>query len=490
MSKISSFLVFCVILAQTSSTKILAQDAESSFLDKSIQEQLVKIEQRFGVVGQSVRILKDGVLLFEGRQGAANLQLKSALTEDNKFPVYSISKLFTNVLVMKLVEDEKLDLEKSIRHYLPMLPQSWQGVTVSDVWNHMSGLPEFFSVDFMENKEITNRLEILEMVKDNPFEYETGTRTSYNQTGFTVLTAILEKLYGKPHPQLVKEMIFEPLNLSNSGFAGSREIIEQMVTSYSPQDGVLMINQDLNWPAYSFSFSALYSTPDDLTKFMNAVYNEHFVNRATLELLWQPMARTNGHLGGFAQGWYWGKRGPFKYVGHTGGNHTKLRQYYMDGNDGATYTIAYLTNGSRTNIYIDHLVDEVMAIVDTEAFVLEKLGVDLFDLAFSSSTSSQLDALIENYKVNGGDAENGLNGFINQKAYALLFSVGAEVALPLFELNVRLFPQSANSWDSLAEVWLMKGERALAIQHYETALRIDPKLQSALQQLKKLKKQH
>ncbi len=487
MNKISGVFVPSVFLFLTPLASVAAQSVDNLPLGKSIQEQLVKIEQRFGVVGQSVKILKNGAPLFDGRQGLANVQLTTPLTGNNKLPVYSISKLFTNVLVMKLVEDEKLDLEKSILHYLPMLPQSWQNVTVSHVWNHMSGLPEFFSIEFMENTEISNRLEILEMVRDDPFEYETGTRTSYNQTGFTVLTAILEKLYGKPHPQLVKEMIFEPLNLSNSGFAGSREVIPQMVSSYSPQDGVLMINQDLNWPAYSFSFSALYSSPDDLTKFMDAVYNQYFVNAETLELLWRPMARANGQLGGFAQGWYWGKNGPFNYVGHTGGNHTKLRQYYTDINDGNTYTIAYLTNGSRTNIYIDHLVDEVIALVDPEAFALEKLGLDLFDLAFSSSTASQLDTLIKDYTANGGDAVNGLNGLINQKAYALLFSVGADVALPLFELNTRISPQSANLWDSLAEAWLIKGDQELAIKYYETALSLDPNLQSALQQLENLK---
>jgi CubicO group peptidase (beta-lactamase class C family) len=487
MNKINCAFVYFAILFQITVTNASAQDVEVPHLDKRIQEQLETIEQRFGVVGQSVRILKNGELLFDGRQGFANLQLNSPLTEKNKFPVYSISKLFTNVLLMKLVEDGKLDLEKSIRHYLPTLPQSWQNVTVSHVWNHMSGLPEFFSVDFIETSEISDRLELLETVRDNPFEYETGTRTRYNQTGFTVLSAILEKLYGKPHPQLVKEIIFDPLDLSNSGYAGSREIIDQMVSSYRPQDGVLMAAQDLNWPTYSFSFSALYSTPDDLTKFMNAVYDEYFVNKATLELLWQPMARTNGQPGGYAQGWNWGKSGPFNYVGHTGGNNTKLRQYYTDTNDGTTYTIAYLTNGSRTNIYVDHLVDEVMALVDPEAFVLEKLGVDLSELAFSSPTASQLDTLIANYKANGGDVGNGLNDFINQKAYVLLFSAGADGALPLFELNTRLYPKSANSWDSLAEAWLVKGERELAIKYYEIALGLDPNLQSALQQLESLK---
>jgi hypothetical protein len=80
-----------------------------------------------------------------------------------------------------------------------------------------------------------------------------------------------------------------------------------------------------------------------------------------------------------------------------------------------------------------------------------------------------------------------LKNYINQKAYALLFTVGADQALPLFELNTRHFPQSANSWDSLAEVWMANGDKKKAILYYEKALSINPNLQSAIQQLENLK---
>jgi CubicO group peptidase (beta-lactamase class C family) len=370
------------------SMSIASGHAESEPRRSNIQEQLVKIEQRFGVAAQSVKILKNGEPIFSGQQGFANIQLSSPIQDNNKYPVYSISKLFTNVLLMKLVEDGRLEINKSIRHYLPSLPLSWQHITVAHAWNHVSGLPEFFSLQVLNEGEIPNKMDVFETVQYKPLEYKTGSRTSYNQTGFMVITAILEKLYASPHPQLVDDIITSPLGLDNTGYAGSREIVDRMVTAYSGQDGVIMQNPDLNWPAYAYAFSALYSTPADLTKFMNAIYNQYFVKAETLETLWKPMPRNDGQLGGFAQGWFWGESGRFNYVGHTGGNNVKLRQYYTDLRGGDTYTIAYLTSGSSTNIYIDNLVDEVMAILDPEHFFLEKLGVDLFDLSFSSANQT------------------------------------------------------------------------------------------------------
>ncbi|WDE13675.1 serine hydrolase domain-containing protein [Thalassomonas haliotis] len=107
-----------------------AKEQISPTIRGKLDLQLIKNSRRYGIAGQSVLLLKNNQVIYQGLQGFANLELAVPVVEEHIFSAYSVTKLFTSVLMMQLVEQGSVDVKKSIRHYLPYLPQHWQSTLV------------------------------------------------------------------------------------------------------------------------------------------------------------------------------------------------------------------------------------------------------------------------------------------------------------------------------------------------------------------------
>ena len=99
-----------------------AADELTADVRRALDKQLALNSQRYGVVGQSVVILRNNKPYYEGMHGFSNIEFKVPVERDHRFPSYSVTKLFTSTLIMKFVEQGKIDIGKSIRFYLPYLP--------------------------------------------------------------------------------------------------------------------------------------------------------------------------------------------------------------------------------------------------------------------------------------------------------------------------------------------------------------------------------
>lgn len=108
---------------------------------------LDRLQQRHELVGFSLIVLQNGHKVAEIHQGHANLELQVPVSKERVFPLYSVSKIFANILVMQLVEANKIDLDAPIATYLADLPAAWQPITVHQTLSHLSGLPEMYHGD-------------------------------------------------------------------------------------------------------------------------------------------------------------------------------------------------------------------------------------------------------------------------------------------------------------------------------------------------------
>jgi len=311
-----------------------------------------------------------------------------------------------------------------------------------------------------------------------------GTQNNYNNTNFLVLSAILEKVTGKTYGELVGSIIIEPLHLTNTGHASARAVIKNMVSSYTGSNGQLIKNREIDWSTYSFAHSALYSTPADLTTFMTALVTGKFINVSTLKKLWQPMPLVNGLLGRYAFGFEYKIKDGYQQVGHDGGNRVKLRHYFNDDQDDS-YTIAYMTNGNSRGVWTDILADSLMAIIDKDQFKLAKLGENFITFTLDNNHRLLREFYTELTTVLKGDTKK-IERFIINYSYGIMYGVSAKSSIVAFELYAEKFPKSANAWDSLADVWLVLGNKEKAIKYYKKTLEIDPSSSNAKQQLKNI----
>ena len=184
----------------------------SSIKTAQLIQQLKLNTERYGVVGQSVQILKNNKLIYQGKYGFANKELSVPISDKHLFPSYSVTKLFTSVLVMKFVENGTIDVKKSIRFYLPYLPKHWHKITVEHTLNHTSGIPRYFDMAMENRRFLPNKKAVFLSLIDQPAHFKMGTKNSYNNTNFLLLSAILEAKTGKSYKELVAEVIINPFS--------------------------------------------------------------------------------------------------------------------------------------------------------------------------------------------------------------------------------------------------------------------------------------
>ncbi len=477
------FFVTVLIISHSSKADEKITDLTKAQLD----QQLTLNTQRYGVVGQSVQILKNNKLIYQGKQGFANKELSVSISDKHLFPSYSVTKLFTSVLVMYFVENAKIDIKKSIRFYLPYLPKHWQEITVEHALNHTSGLPRYFDIAMKNGHFLASKKAVFLSLALKPEHFAMGTENRYNNTNFLILSAILETQTGKPYQTLVEELIIKPLGLENTGHASAKAVMTSMVSSYQGKDGVLLKNNDIDWPEYTYAHSGLYSTATDLSTFITALVTGKLVSPESLQQLQQPMALLNGQQGEYAFGFEYEKRDGYHQIGHDGGNRVKIRHYFSNDPSRDNYTLAYLTNGNANSVWTDILADSVMAIVDAEQFKMAHLSQRLISAVLAQDSKNLPAVYADLSKVFNGE-QSAIEYFIWYNAYGVRYSAGLPASLPAFELLTSKFPESAKAWSSLAGIWQAMGNKEKALKCYQTALKLAPDSVNVIKKIKLLAK--
>jgi CubicO group peptidase (beta-lactamase class C family) len=428
--------------------------ARAAPLERALAQKMETNAQRYGLPSQAVLVARNGEVVLRNTAGARR---------DALFPVYSVSKLLASVLVLQLVEAGQLDLDKPAATYLPGLPLRWQDIALRHFLNHTTGLPEYFDLSRESASQFPPSLPAaFAALADTPLVFATGSSTRYTQTNFLVLAAILEQHYGKPYTQIANERIVNKLGLKNAYLGLANASRHDMVRSYIGKNGRLQDDPAVAWPEYANVHAELFISLDDLAAFLHAVARGDLVGKATLRKLWQPNKLSNGQEGWFAAGWEVGKSGGYAFAGHDGGTKVRVRLLWPERGDGDSFTIIYLTNGSARNVWSRTLVESLMAAIEPERFRMEAISEQL--IAYASQPApepgppgaaepTQLPAEAMVRQLQAVAARDGLTleRRINETGYAVLETQGSAAAVKVFELNTRLFPQSANARASLSE---------------------------------------
>ncbi|MEQ4576822.1 MAG: serine hydrolase domain-containing protein [Gammaproteobacteria bacterium] len=462
--------LFCLLLC----VPLPAAAREDSLADQ-LTRQIETNRQRYGIAGQAVLVAHNDQVLFRGVDGYADLDTRQPVTLDSIFPLFSLSKLFTSTLVMQLVEQGSIDLDQPVRTYLPDLPERWKAITVRQFLNHTSGVPEYFVEAQMTGTAEANASfapdlrALFASLADKPLVFPTGSDTRYTQTNYVVLAHLLETHYRKPYPQVASERIIRRLHLTHT-FLGDAALPKRGVaTDYLSKDRTLQKEPEIAWPDYALGHAGLYASLGDLATFLQAVGNGDLVGKATLQQLWQPQVLSNGRRGWFATGWEIGESGGYRHVGHDGGARVRVRLLFADTLDGDRYTILYLTNGSARSVWSRTLVDSVMATVAPQRFRAEALSEKLIGFALQAPDDRAIQVFSETLRADSGIEKDTLESTVNTAGYAIRSNLGADTALVVFKLNTLLFPNSANTWDSLAETYAALDDKATAKTLYEKA---------------------
>ena len=248
----------------------------------------------------TILIEQNSETIYKKSFGFANLSFKVPNTTDTKYKIASITKAFTSVLILQLVEQGIVDLQKPIITYLPDYKGAGgKKVTIRELLNMTSGMRNMdengASVDtVLKNGILQYQLpftsdQLLTKFCSDTLVKEPGTEFDYNNADFIILGKIIEKMTGKSYEQNLKEKLLEPLQMTNSGLLSQDKIIDKLADTYFYRSDLKRLVSDLpvymeNW----YAAGAMYSTADDILKFSDALFALKLLRQETLNQMFTP----------------------------------------------------------------------------------------------------------------------------------------------------------------------------------------------------------
>jgi D-alanyl-D-alanine carboxypeptidase len=265
-----------------------------------------------------VAVVRDGKLVLAKGYGAADFETGTPANENTAFQIASVTKQFTAAGIMLLVEDGKIKLDDPLGKYVTDVPQKWSGITIRQLLNQVSGIPNYTEGGKLVNGKIYTKPEILAIVKDVPPGFEPGTKWAYSNTNYFLLGMVIEKASGKSYPEFMSERIFKPLGMTSTVINTSGLKIKNAATGYDLVSGSWQ-KATLDEPSQPFAAGAIVSTPADMAKWAIAVNDGKLLKRTSWDEIFASGKLGDGKPTNYGFGWQIGKFGDTDYIGHSGG---------------------------------------------------------------------------------------------------------------------------------------------------------------------------
>ena len=305
-------------------------------------------EENYGgnEAGASVMVLEGGDPVWAEGFGLADMENGLANTAGTSFRIGSISKPFTAVAVLRLVEAGQVDLDAPIGRYLADLPGILGQPTVRQLLSHTSGLPDHFALPQVATI-FRNPIEpdgIIALMADAELQFEPGTRWAYSNFNYVLLGRLIETLdpQGRDYGQYIEDEIFAPLGMVNSHYDRQAAIIPLRAHGYDRGD-TGPINTVTADPSLAYAAGALMSSAEDMGLFTQALIDHRLLGQAMQDLAWTAVVLPGGEDTGYGLGFNVGRFMGQRVIWHNGStNGFQAAWLYMPE---ARRTVAILSNG-------------------------------------------------------------------------------------------------------------------------------------------------
>ncbi len=275
----------------------------------------------------AVLVAKGGKVVLSKGYGMANYELDVANVAQTKFRLGSITKQFTAMAILQLQEKGLLSVDDPVTKYFPDYKIA-EKVTIHHLLSHTSGIHNFTSdPEYAQTMTLASPVDkTIARFKDKPLDFAPGEKWNYSNSGYILLGAIIEKVSGKSYEAYLKENVFQPLGMLNTGYDHSDAILKNRAAGYQMGRGG-MVNASYLDMTIPHAAGALYSTVEDLYLWDRALYTEKLVKKATLEKIFTPVKNDYGY------GWAIENQKDHKRISHNGGINgfgTQINRYVND----------------------------------------------------------------------------------------------------------------------------------------------------------------
>ena len=321
-------------LAALAATVPLHADAIDDYVNQEIARQRTP--------GAALAIIHHGELVRAQGYGYANIEHRVPVHPDTIFQSGSIGKQFTSTAIMLLVEDGKLNLDTSIRAYLPEAPKSWQPIKVRHILTHTSGIAGNPGFDL--RRDYTD-VELLEIIYALKLEFPPGERWSYSNSGYALLGLLVKRVSGEFYGDLLARRVFGPLNMQTARGISDSDIVMNRAAGYEVTDHGIRNQEWVAPTGNSTADGSLYLTVLDYAKWDAGLLAGKILMPESWAEVYEPARLANGKTYPYGFAWSLEKLAGQEVHQHSGswqGFQTFFIRYLGD-----EISVVVLTNSDR-----------------------------------------------------------------------------------------------------------------------------------------------
>jgi CubicO group peptidase (beta-lactamase class C family)/D-alanyl-D-alanine dipeptidase len=352
---------------------VLAQEPPATTI--KIDAIVDQFMSQHGVPGMSIAVARGNQLIHSRGFGLADLEHSVQATALTRYRTASIAKPITAALIVSLVEDGKLELDKPVQAYVPEFPEKKWPVTSRQLLGHLGGIRHYKSTaESSSTAHFFNLKSALKTFADDPLLHEPGTKYRYSSFGYNLLGSVAEAAGNSDFMPLLKEHVLNPAGMTHtlqddsfavipgraSGyFRATKSVLTTMPDDHSFVEGELY-NSTLHDTSVKIPGGGLLSTAQDLVQFALAANQGKILKSDTVTEMWTQQKTTGDAMTGYGLGWSIGRKSGRKAVWHGGaqsGTSTILLLFPETGT-----CVAIMSNLQRLNLM--DLAVNIAAVVD------------------------------------------------------------------------------------------------------------------------------
>ncbi|MBV1923050.1 MAG: serine hydrolase [Flavobacteriaceae bacterium] len=470
MKQLSIILAFAFVIFTSCNAQKESKIKNIESLEANV-DALVKQYQDLDIFSGIVLVAEKGNPKYHKAFGLANRETNTANTLNTKFDIGSMNKSFTKTVILQLLEEGKLKVSDKLGQFITGFPEEAANkITITDLLNHTSGYTDYWGEDFenlsIEQKRLNG---LVERIKKLRLEFEPGTETAYSNSGYVLLGAIIEKITGKTYHQNVLDRIIVPLKMTDTYVIDKDKVPNRAIGYYKDMKG--KISNNLGFAEVPNPDGGFHSTPRDIVKF----YSEYFYGTT---LLSKETKSNEAFFGSINKRKTTGKASLM--AGGFPGANTAYLEIMRD-------EISIIVFANMDEPVGEQLASGILALVKGETPQTPSLPAN--QNVYNHYVKHGLNYVEENFSelTKNFHAEDPKGLILNGIGYELLEEGKLNETLKLFQLNVKLFPEDANLWDSLGEVYFNLGDYERALENYQKALAMDPYMESSKEMIQKIK---
>jgi CubicO group peptidase (beta-lactamase class C family) len=420
---------------------------------------------RRGQFNGAVLVADGEGIIYRGAFGLANRTSNVAFTQDTPSCLASLSKPFTALAVMMLVEQGSIKYDDHISEYIGELPPALGAATIRQLLGHTSGIPDYSDLN-VEHPGMTNADVLRALTHVDHTEFNPGEKYRYSNSGYVLLSILVERVSGTPLSEFLQKRIFRPLRMQRSfAFTSDQQKAEDVARAYNG------FGTSDDYRAFVTGDGGVYSTVDDLYVFDRALYTDTLVRQSALAEAFTPGSVRQGSTT-YGFGWNVKEEDFGKRVWHTGS--TAGFRAFIERRLAERNVVIMLTNvGNSKRVEINEAIHAILE-GRSASYPKKSSAVALYEVIHTSGVEEAINRY-RDYKEKSADEYDLSESELNMLGYQLLYGdKNSQSAIQIFILNTLEHPSSSNAFDSLAEAYQVAGKKGLAKWNYWKAILLDP----------------